>query len=87
LCERPSGGDDLARLRAKLLEGEERVVVDAARREYVGDRVADPRWGDRHRRVLAAEEVDLDVAPDPVGFANSGGLVFVDEAAEEIAAA
>jgi hypothetical protein len=26
------------------------------------------------------------VATDPVGFANSGGLVFVDESAEEVAA-
>ena len=34
------GGDDLVRLGSKLLEGEERVVVDAARREQVCDRVA-----------------------------------------------
>ena len=35
------GGNDLARLGPELLEREQRVVVDAARGEHVGDRVAE----------------------------------------------
>jgi hypothetical protein len=38
---------------------------------------------------LAAERVLVDpmIPPEGVGFANSGGLVFVDESAEQIASA
>jgi hypothetical protein len=50
--------------------------------------VVDPRRGrdagrlDRDRPLAAAEVVEV----EPEGFVISGGLVFVDEAAEEIAA-
>ena len=60
------GGHDLARLGSKLLEGEQWVVVDAARGEHVGDRVAERGRRDGHRRVLGREEVDLDVPAYPL---------------------
>jgi len=58
------GGDNLAPLGPELLEGEERVPVDAARREQVGDRVTERGRRDRHRCVHRREQVDLDVAAD-----------------------
>jgi len=35
----------------------------------------------------AFSAAEIVAAGPPVGFANSGGLVFVDESAEEVAAA
>ena len=73
------GVDDLARLGSKLLEREQRVVVDAARGQHVGDRVAERGGRDGHRGVLGCEEVDLDVPPDPLPaderLGEEGGLV------------
>jgi hypothetical protein len=44
-------------------------------------------WGPKS--VHTADQADLQAerSLDPVGFANSGGLVFVDESAEHIALA
>jgi hypothetical protein len=38
-----------------------------------------------HRRRCDREGELLELADDPVGFANSGGVVFVDESAEKVA--
>jgi hypothetical protein len=73
------GGDDLARLGPKIREREQRVEVDDARGQHVGDLVADRGRGDRHRYVLRGEEVDLHLAADPLAsderLRQEGGFV------------
>jgi hypothetical protein len=44
---------------------------------------------EKHGAFSSVDELDAvsGIGPKRVGFANSGGLVFVDESAEEITAA
>jgi hypothetical protein len=55
------------------------VVVDAARSEQIGDRLAECGGRDGHRRVLGREQVELHVAADSAPaderLREEGGLV------------